>query len=316
MVQTLGNATGGNTYGTVTVDLPRDTAAIRPSHKPWCTRCKRTGRDLNTDQMCEPCARAAVSAAALRVRWAEAEKAEKEVIYAILNQHQVPRRRGRTARAGVVDVDEAAVLVDYNLGCTAPQLAEQYGCTPKRIRSILERHGVQRRDDRAAHSGGANRFHPEPEVVDELRAAYEQGATIDELGNRFGHGRRQITRVLREAGVTIRPPVDQAGTELTNEQVAAAVADYVDGMTLQEVGKKYRIRHKRVRDLVVASGHQIRHNAATAGGTALLREHGLTALQVKRWAFDAGRIERITRGNVPRPLIEAYLEHHQAGEAA
>ncbi|MEV5001975.1 hypothetical protein [Nocardioides sp. LML1-1-1.1] len=80
MVQVLGNATTGTVYNddTTKVDLPRDTATTRPAHRRWCADCKRTGRDLNDDDRCEQCARAAITRAEGAARRAAAELAAAE----------------------------------------------------------------------------------------------------------------------------------------------------------------------------------------------------------------------------------------------
>ncbi|UUW88442.1 hypothetical protein [Pimelobacter simplex] len=78
MVRILGNATTGNVYSELPpVDLPRDTSTIRAAHKPWCVDCKRTGRELDTDQRCPQCARAAITRAEAAARRAAAEKEQR-----------------------------------------------------------------------------------------------------------------------------------------------------------------------------------------------------------------------------------------------
>lgn len=48
-----------------------------------------------------------------------------------------------------------------------------------------------------------------------------------------------------------------------------------------------------------------------------LAELGVTALQVKQWAYDQGLIPEIARGRVPASLVEQYAAHHnqEAGTA-
>lgn len=77
MVKVLGNATTGYVYNDLgPIDLPRDTNTIRPAHKPWCVDCKRKDRELDVEQRCEQCVRAAVTrAAAAERRAAAAEQA-------------------------------------------------------------------------------------------------------------------------------------------------------------------------------------------------------------------------------------------------
>lgn len=76
MVKIFGTAASGYTYNAPPPDLPRVEGILRPSHRPWCTGCKRKDRPLDTAQLCEQCARAAVTRAAQRERWAELDKQE------------------------------------------------------------------------------------------------------------------------------------------------------------------------------------------------------------------------------------------------
>ncbi|WGX98753.1 hypothetical protein [Nocardioides sp. L-11A] len=80
MVQVLGNATTGNVYNDspAQLDLPRDTSTTRAAHQPWCVDCKRKGRDLDDNQRCPQCARAAITRAAGEARRAAEEQARAE----------------------------------------------------------------------------------------------------------------------------------------------------------------------------------------------------------------------------------------------
>lgn len=480
MVTTLGNAVTGYTYDTHQIDLPRETARLRPAHQTWCTDCKRKGLELDGAQRCEKCARAVVSRAAQRERWAQAEKEERrraareeatrprpkpkrrapraagrqgaprvdlpvadliaayqagakmrdlaeqygcskptiqrrlveagveirrdtrrvdtplELVEQVCKLYvdgklsltdtatrlgitqavvaRVVREAGHTVRGrgdmncvipieerdavadayragaraadlaeqyGVttsaihsllarlkidrhpngrrptLDIDVSAIIREYEAGATAPDLAQRYSCTPKRIRAILDRNNVRRRDDRAQHSGAWQRkLAADPLLVDEICTRYAQGATVADLATFTGHGRRQITNLLRDAGVTIRRPVHEAGTRLTAEQIAEAVQDYLSGMPLGAVGKKWSLRPTRIRDYVLAAGHEIRVSGDSAHINELLHAHGLTARQVKEWAVATGRLDQVARGRVQLALITAYLEHHQKGAAA
>lgn len=53
--------------------VPTITDTTRAAHKPWCVDCKRTVEPLDTDQLCEGCARAAITRAAAAARRAQEE---------------------------------------------------------------------------------------------------------------------------------------------------------------------------------------------------------------------------------------------------
>lgn len=93
---------------------------------------------------------------------------------------------------------EAEVVEAYEAGATAEKLAERHGCSVTTVRMVLEGQGVTLRA-RGPRSPLEGR---EPE----LAAAYEGGATVRDLAERFGANQRTIRKVLAERGVTMRPP--------------------------------------------------------------------------------------------------------------
>jgi hypothetical protein len=76
MVTANGNAASGYTYNAGLPDLPRSVAGLGKPHRPWCGDCKRKDLDLDAQGLCERCARAAVTRAEQKARWAELERQE------------------------------------------------------------------------------------------------------------------------------------------------------------------------------------------------------------------------------------------------
>ena len=68
--------------------------------------------------------------------------------------------------------------------------------------------------------------------VQELIAGYQAGATVYELGARFGIERRTVSAVLRRHGVPMRR------RSLSNDQVDTAVHLYALGWSLARVGEQ------------------------------------------------------------------------------
>lgn len=93
--------------------------------------------------------------------------------------------------------DEAEVVAAYAGGETVEVLAERYGCSTTTIREVLEGEGVDRRR-RGPRSPGEGREH-------EVAAAYEAGATVRDLVDRFEANQRTIRKALRDQGIVMRP---------------------------------------------------------------------------------------------------------------
>lgn len=224
-----------------------------------------------------------------------------------------PTRRGATTTHGI-PVDEHAIVTEYQAGATAPQIANQHGILPKRVRSIVARHGIALRDDRASRSGGANRFVPTPEVIAEVRHRYidlEQSTTT--IGHALDVDRRVIRRVLVDAGVAIRPPAHQTGgTPLTDQDEADIAQAYADGAALGQLAKQHTVRQDRIRRIVTDHGVPIRPKGASTSNADRLAELGVTANQVKTWAAEQGLVDHVAKGLVAGRLIDAYAAAHSS----
>jgi lambda repressor-like predicted transcriptional regulator len=91
-----------------------------------------------------------------------------------------------------------------------------------------------------------------------LAAAYEQGASLRACGRRSGISAPSVARLLREQGVTIRPPCSYRA----RADPAALAAAYAAGHTLAEYGQQHGI------------------SAPTAA--RILRENGVTIRPARR----------------------------------
>ena len=108
---------------------------------------------------------------------------------------------------------------------------------PKRSESIHQRAASQKR-------GRARQL--DQEEVQELIEGYRAGATVYELGERFGIDRRTASQLLKRHGVPLR----RRG--LSAEQVDDAVRQYEAGWSLARIGTKFDVDpttvHSRLRE--------------------------------------------------------------------
>ena len=91
---------------------------------------------------------------------------------------------------------EAELVAAYEAGATVEELAAEHGCSTTTIREVLAAEGVTLR------SPGPRS--PLEGREAELAAAYEAGATVRELVDRFGANQRTVRKVLAEQGVVMR----------------------------------------------------------------------------------------------------------------
>jgi transposase-like protein len=93
---------------------------------------------------------------------------------------------------------EPELVAAYRGGATVEELAERHGCSVTTVRTVLEGEGValRARGPRSPLEGREA----------ELAAAYDSGATVRDLADRFGANQRTIRKALADRGVTMRPP--------------------------------------------------------------------------------------------------------------
>lgn len=243
MVTNLGNALTGNAYGDRHYPLPPlDTARVRPAHKPWCADCKRKDRELDDACLCEQCARAAVTRAAQRARWAEAERLEAlqakdqehadRVIAKAAKPKPTPTKKpkkgeGRGTRLVPLPMDEIAA--SYAAGTRIADLAAQHGVCVATLGNRLKAHGVQLR------GRGPRRT---PELEEKVRAAYvDDRLPLEAAAEKAGCGERQASKILHDLGIPIRGIV----SKVPREQHPTVVARYLAGETSAEIGATYGV---------------------------------------------------------------------------
>ena len=98
--------------------------------------------------------------------------------------------------------------------------------------------------------------------MDELVASYEAGATLVDLGERFGIHRRTAAAHLIRRSV----PVHRRG--LNKRHLAEAVELYSAGLTLMEVGLRFGVSQQTVRRALVAAGVALRPSGRRYQATA------------------------------------------------
>lgn len=87
--------------------------------------------------------------------------------------------------------------------------------------------------------------------ADRICADYLAGDTSQEVATRHGVCRRTVENVLRRSGIRARGSTGRARRPFPAEE---AVELYLDGRTIAEVARRFRVSDQRVRDVVVERG--------------------------------------------------------------
>jgi DNA-binding CsgD family transcriptional regulator len=90
------------------------------------------------------------------------------------------------------------------------------------------------------------------EQAAQLIAGYQAGATLRELGTRFGIHPETVGSILRRNGIQMRPK------GLSPEQEATAERLYATGLSLKRVGQRLGVDAETVRHILRNHGIQLR----------------------------------------------------------
>jgi transposase len=93
--------------------------------------------------------------------------------------------------------DLPAIARRYSEGAHISEIASEYGCTELTIRKVLDRQGVQRRDDR-----GRRRHFTDSEIATIRRLAAE-GKTQSQIALAVQSGQPIVSKVMRQQGIPL-----------------------------------------------------------------------------------------------------------------
>ncbi|MEU2923006.1 helix-turn-helix domain-containing protein [Streptomyces sp. NPDC007057] len=88
--------------------------------------------------------------------------------------------------------------------------------------------------------------------AEDLVAAYKAGATVYELGSRFGISRQTVSSILKRQNIETR------WRKFTDEQVDTAVRLYQQGMPLAQVGERLNASPETIRKSLLKRGVKVR----------------------------------------------------------
>ena len=164
---------------------------------------------------------------------------DKARIHRYAEQKGITRERLTTKKT---DFDEPywdALVQDFLAGMSLPNLKKKYHSSGDVIERYLEEHGLPSFRERQEKQRGFS----DP-IWDDIKQDYLDGMAVNVLIEKYRVGKKRVLRFIEEEGLVreprVRPP------KAFDEPFWADLArDYVDGMPIPEILKKYQVGRAR-----------------------------------------------------------------------
>lgn len=124
---------------------------------------------------------------------------------------------------------EMGVVEAYEQGFGIAEISRGKKITENEVSWILEQAGIAKRGTRKLHM-------PTPEELDEIEAEYLARGSINKISRRHDMSVYRVLRYMELRGV-LRP--QGKACNVTKEQWEQAAEDYLAGMTMAEIGKRF-----------------------------------------------------------------------------
>lgn len=180
---------------------------------------------------------------------------------AVASRPSHPKLAGTSAaRTGVI-IKISDVVDAYQAGRTPPQIAAEHHTTAKRIRGILDRAGVERRDDRATHSGGRNNktaVDDPPEIVAEVRRLYlDHQLPQLQVAEALGLGLKAVQNLMARQGIPVRPPACERSV-IPAADIPELARRYQAGESTTDIAATYGVDATAIRKRLLKAGVKLR----------------------------------------------------------
>jgi transposase len=135
-------------------------------------------------------------------------------------------------------------------GMSTYQIATALGCSVTTAAKDLERQGIER---------DGRHFQPtDPQRIERLRQMRSEGKTLEEMGSADGVTRERVRQLCLKAGIDT-----DAKTRPLNEIERKAVAECLDGASLEHVAMSAGVHPGTLRNWIIRAGEKVRPSPKT-----------------------------------------------------
>jgi len=125
-------------------------------------------------------------------------------------------------------MDENIIISEYQRGLSSLQISRKYGCSKKKVLSILKSNNIERRSRNTEITA-----HQITNVID----LYNKKETISEIEKQSGLSKKNIYKVLHENNI-----VRNLNAKITETVKTNIVNDYLNGKTFNQIMECYNIK--------------------------------------------------------------------------
>jgi AraC-like DNA-binding protein len=140
----------------------------------------------------------------------------------------------------------------YKQGASLGDVGDKFGISERFVHRLFKEAGLQVRS-RGRLSGVVS--YP----IEEMYALYQRGATLKQVGEKFGLSGNRVSQLFKEAGLEVRSRGRASG--VVSRRIEEMHALYQQGATLEEIAEEFEITRERVRQLFKAAGLKTRSTA-------------------------------------------------------
>jgi AraC-like DNA-binding protein len=150
----------------------------------------------------------------------------------------------------------------YESGASLLAVCREFGVSERRLRALFREMGLEIRSSGASRALRGSLIH-QAQLL-RMHELYESGASLGEVGEKFGVSKSHVGGLFRAAGLQTRPRgVSRALRTAARRRGMAREMHrlYDSGATIEEVAKRFKVSAKTVRRSFRGAGLQTRSGA-------------------------------------------------------
>lgn len=174
-------------------------------------------------------------------------------------QNSSERKRAHAKERGKL-IERTPEMIDkiqqmYKDGYGKQQIAEAVGVSSRTVINILVEEGCEKRTrEEGMRAWGDKKIETRQAKIGEIIKLYENGKTMQEIGEAVGMSRALVRKTMEEMGY--RKENRRPSTELEESEIAKIIEMYDAGKALTAISKELGIPYQKVEKTVNESGHK------------------------------------------------------------